>query len=85
MDGDGYSGIAAAGAIDRAAAFLRRGARLEDVERTSRRVAELLDDMRIDHRRFHMRVTEVLLDLANVDAVEQQVRGEAVSPMSPAR
>jgi hypothetical protein len=38
--------------------------------------------MGVDHRGFHVRVAKVLLDLADVDAVEQQVRREGVAPMS---
>jgi hypothetical protein len=35
--------------------------------------------MRIDHRRFNVRVAEVLLDLPDVNAVEQQMRGKAMT------
>jgi hypothetical protein len=55
---------------------MRAGAK--DVERTLGRTAELLHDVRIDHRRLDMRVTEVLLNLPDIDAVEQDVRCEAV-------
>ena len=60
------------------ATSLRRRASVQDVERASRRVPEFLHDVGVDHRRLHIRVAEVLLDLADVDAIPQQVCGEAV-------
>jgi len=54
-------------------------ARFENVERTLRRGAELLDHMGINHRRLDARVPEVSLNLTDVHAVQQQVRREAVS------
>lgn len=67
--------------MQRIAAFksLARRAGAQDVERTLRRTAELLDDVRVDHRRLDMGVAEVLLNLADVHAVEQQVGGKAVA------
>ena len=50
-----------------------------DIERTLRRSAKLLDHVRVDHRGLDMRVAEVLSDLADVHAVEQEVRGKAVT------
>jgi hypothetical protein len=50
-----------------------------DVEWTLRWSAELLDDVRVDHRGLDMRVTEILLNLSDVHAVEQEVRGKAVA------
>lgn len=38
-----------------------------------------LQDVGVDHRRFHIRVTEELLDGANVVVVFQKVRGEGVA------
>jgi hypothetical protein len=44
-------------------------AAVEDVERTSRGVAEFLHDMGVDHRRLDICVAEVLLDLADIHAI----------------
>jgi hypothetical protein len=51
----------------------------EKVERTSRRIAEFLDHVGIDHRRFHVGVPEIFLNLPDVDTIEQQMRGERVT------
>ena len=51
----------------------------EDVERTSRWVAQFLYDVGVDHGRLDVRVPQVLLDLPDIHAVEQQVRREAVA------
>ena len=58
-----------------------RGARAspEIVDRTARRRSQFLDDVVIDHRRLDIRVPEVLLNLPDIDAVEQQVRREQVT------
>ena len=58
---------------------LARRAGAQDVERTLRRTAEFLDDVRVDHRGLDMRVAEVLLNLTDVDAAEQQVSGKNVT------
>ena len=50
----------------------------QPVEQASRGCSQVLDHVRVDHRGFHVRVSEVLLDLADVDAVEQQVRCDGV-------
>jgi hypothetical protein len=51
----------------------------EDVKRTSRGIAELLDHVRVDHRGLHVGVLEVFLNLPDVDSVEEQMRREAVT------
>ena len=56
--------------------FVDAGA--EDVERAPRRVAQFLDDVSVDHRCLDARVSQVLLDLSDIHAVEQQVRREAM-------
>jgi len=33
----------------------------------------------IDHRRFHVGVPEIFLNLPDVDTIEQQMRGERVT------
>src|SRR5439155_24936456 len=55
-----------------------RGARAscENVERTARRGSQFFNDVRIDHRRLDIRVPQILLNLPDIDAVEQQVRRE---------
>jgi hypothetical protein len=47
--------------------------RLQYVEWTSRRSAQLLDHVRVDHRRLDVGVSEILLNLPDVDAVESSV------------
>jgi hypothetical protein len=54
-------------------------ARSEDVKRTPRGIAELLDHVRVDHRGLHVGVPEVLLNLPDVYSVEEQMRREAVT------
>jgi hypothetical protein len=51
----------------------------KNVQRTARRVAEVLDDVRVDHGGLDVGVPEVVLNLADVHAVQQQMRREAVS------
>ena len=50
----------------------------ESVKRTPWRVTEFLHHVSVDHRRLDIRVSQVLLDLPDIDAVEQQVRCETV-------
>jgi hypothetical protein len=50
-----------------------RSRRLEDVERTARRIAEVLGLVGVDHRRFDVHVSQVLLDLPDIHTVEEQV------------
>ena len=61
------------------------GAILKEVRRAARRVPEFLHDVRVDHRRLDVGVAEVLLDLPDVHAVEQQMGRKAVPgvPASP--
>ena len=49
--------------LERAVAGSRSRALVEDVEGASRGCSQLLDYMRIDHRCFDIRVSEVFLDL----------------------
>ena len=49
----------------------RTRARVDDVEGASRWCSELLDDVRIDHRRLDVRVPEVFLDLSDIHPVEE--------------
>ena len=58
---------------------LARCACAQDVERTLRRSAKPLDDVRADHRGLDVRVAEVFLNLADVYAVEQKVGGKTVT------
>ena len=44
---------------------------VKGVKRTPRRVAKLLDHVRVDHGGLDARVSQVLLDLPDVHAVEQ--------------
>jgi hypothetical protein len=50
----------------------------QEIEWTARWRAQLLDDVGVDHGRLDVRVAEILLNLANVDTVEQQVGGKAM-------
>ena len=52
---------------------------MKHVERARGRVTQVLDDVGVDHRRLDVDVPEVLLDLPDVHAVQQQVRREAVA------
>ena len=57
-----------------------RGARwshIAQVEWAGGWVAQFLHNMGIDHGRFHMRVAQEVLNLADVDTVQQEVRGKA--------
>jgi hypothetical protein len=56
----------------------RPRALVDDVERAARGVSELLDYVCVDHRRLDVRVPQVFLDLSDVHAVQQQMRGKAV-------
>lgn len=58
---------------------LPRCARLNEVERTAGRSAEFLDHVGVDHRRLDVGVSEVLLDLPDVHAVQQEMGGETVT------
>jgi hypothetical protein len=40
--------------------------------------------MRIDHRCFDIRVSEVFLDLPDIHTVQEQMRGETMPPMPDA-
>ena len=47
--------------------------------RTARRAPQVLDDVGVDPRRFHVGVSQILLYLTDVHPVQEQVRGKAVS------
>lgn len=53
--------------------------RPKEIQWTPRGAAQLLDDVGVDHGRFHVRVAEVFLNLSDVDAVEQQMGRKAVA------
>ena len=53
--------------------------RSKNVKRTARWTAQFTDHVGIDHRRFHVGVPEIFLNLPDVDTIEQQMRGERVT------
>jgi len=50
----------------------------KEIQRTAGRRAELFHDMGIHHRSFDARVPQVLLDLSDIHAVEEEMRRKAV-------
>ena len=55
-----------------------RGERIEGTSHAQHSARGLLHDMRVDHGGLHVRVPEQRLDGADVVAILQKVRGEAV-------
>ena len=51
------------------------------VERTAHATAAAIEDVRVDHRRLHVGVTEQFLHRADVVARLQEVRCKGVAPM----
>ena len=42
----------------------------QQIKRTGNRIAHIFYHVGVDHRRFHLRVAEILLDLAQIDTVQ---------------
>jgi len=61
---------------------LRAGGAGFAVERTAHGLRALAHDVRVDHGGLEIRVAEQLLDRADVVTILEQMRGEAVPPMS---
>ena len=55
------------------------GVFLKEVRGAARRIPEFPDDVGVDHRRLDVGVTEVLLDLPDVHAVQQQMCRKAMA------
>jgi hypothetical protein len=64
---------------NRATSGLSTRALLQHVEWTSRRIAKFFDNVGVDHCRLDAGVAEVLLDLPDVHAIQQEMRRETMS------